>query len=313
MAEARAEKRGTLRGPPSFRVMDNGRQWRRPRHELCGVPSDIVVGSHQGGRTYAALRTSSHYGRIRFGDIGPRPLAAARAKERIMHNPQDPSRIENSRPYKRPAERVHNSRGRVHDERTNSQSPMRDGSVEPAKYQLMGFMVPRPGVHDCRTAAVIAGSEQIGPNAGRSSVRSPAPSMRRTSGEPAAAERRPERSGLLRIALRSPSLTWWGSYSNISLSQLTFDITGASLPPWSRLSGICPPHPDRTGKEDGEPIGLTVFLSHAPIMKVIRRHEAESKIDEQLHCSWWRSRWPLSGPVPELYSGSLRWLIGSNQ
>ena len=149
-------------------------------------------------------------------------------------------------------------------------------------------------------------------NAARSSVRSPAPSMRRTSGEPTAAERRPERRALLGIALHSPFLTWWGSYSITSLSQLTFDITGASLPRQSRLPGICPPHPDRTGREDGEPIGLTVFLTRAPIMKVAARHEADSKIDEQLHCSWRRCRWPRPGPVPEVYSGSLRWPIGQH-
>src|ERR1039458_536934 len=102
MAEPRAEKRGTLRGPPSFRVMDNGRQWRRAPHEICGARPNDVVGSPQARRTYAALRTSSHNSRIRFGDIDPRPLAAARAKERLMHDPQNPSRIENSHPYKTP-------------------------------------------------------------------------------------------------------------------------------------------------------------------------------------------------------------------
>jgi hypothetical protein len=308
MAESRAEKRGTLRGPPSFRVMDNGRQWRRPRHEPCGMPSDIVVDSHQGGRTYAALWTSSYYGRIRFGDIDRRPVAAAKAKERRMHNPQDSPRIANSHPYKRPSGRVHDWRGGVHDATTNSPSPMRDRSAEPAKCQPRGFMVPRRRVHDCGKAAVIAGSEQIGPNAGHSSIRSLAPSMRRTSCDPTAAERRPESRALLGIAPHGPCLTWWGSYSNISLSQLTFDITGASLPRRSRLSGIWPPHPDRTGKEDGEPIGLTVLLTRVTIMKVAARHEAESKTGERCTCSRRRCRWPRSGPVPEVSSGSLRWL-----
>jgi hypothetical protein len=230
-----------------------------------------------------------------------------------MHNPQDPSRITNSHPYKTPAERVHDSDGRVHDETTNSPSPMRGGSVEPAKYELRGFMVPPRGVHDCRKAAVIAGPVQIELNAARSSVRSPAPSMRRTSGKPTAAARRPERWALLGIALRSPSFTWWGRYSVTSLGQQALEIAGARLPRRPRLFGINPFRPDRTRRKDGEPVGLAVSLASATIMKVAARHEAESKIDEQLHCSWWRCRWPRWGPVPELYSGSLRWPIGSNQ
>jgi hypothetical protein len=63
----------------------------------------------------------------------------------------------------------------------------------------------------------------------------------------------------------------------------------------------------------GEPVGPTVSPAGATIMNVVARHEAQSKIDEQLHCSWWRCRWPRRRPVPELYSGSLRWPIGSNQ
>jgi hypothetical protein len=262
--------------------MDNGRQWRRARHELCGAPPDDVVGSHQGRRSYTALRTSSHHGRIRFGDIDRWPLAAATAKERLMLNPGHPSRSEKTHPYKRPAERLHDSGGTVHDATTDLPSPMRDGSAEPAKSQLRGFMVPGMGVHDCRIAAVIAGPVQIELNAAPSSVRPPVPSMRRTSGEPTAAERRPERRGLLGIALHSPSLTWWGRYSVTSLSQRGLDITGACLPRRRRLSGICPPHTDRTGKKDGEPVGLTVLLTQAPIMKVAARHEAESKMDDHL-------------------------------
>jgi hypothetical protein len=282
MAEPRAEKRGILRGPPSFRVMDNGRQWRRARHEICGVPSDNVVGSQQGRRTYAALRTSSHHGRIRFGDIDRRPLAATRAKEKLMRDPQDPPSIANSHPYKRPAERVHDWRGRVHDETTNSPSPMRDRSAEPAKNQLRGFMVPGRGVHDCCTAAVIAGPEQIGPNAARSSARSPAPSLRRTSGEPTAAERRPESRALLGIALHSPSRTWWGRHSATSFSQRTLNFAAASCPRRSRLYGINPSHPDRTRRKDGEPVGLAVSPARATIMKVAARPEAESKMDDHL-------------------------------
>jgi hypothetical protein len=184
--------------------MDNGRQCRHARLEIFGARPDDVVGSHQGRRTSAAPWTSSHNGRIRFGDVDRRPLAAPTAKERFMHNPQDPSRITNSYPYKTPAERVHDSDGRFHDETTNSPSPMRGGSADSAKCQLKGFMVPGSRVHDCRIAATIAGPAQLELNTAPSSVRSLAPSMRRTSGEPTAAERRPECRALPGIALHSP-------------------------------------------------------------------------------------------------------------
>jgi hypothetical protein len=298
MAEPRAEKRGTLRGPPSFRVMGDGRPWRHDRHELCGAPSDDVVGSHQGRRTCTALWTSGHNGRIRFGDIDRSPLAAARAKERLMHNPLDPPRTENLHPNKTPGERVHDSRARVHDATTNSPSPMRDGLAEPAQYQLRGFTIPEWGFHDCCTSAVIAGPAQIGPNAGRSSVRSPAPSMRRTSGDPTAAERRPESRALLGIALHSPSLSWWGRHSATSFSQRTLDITGASLPRRPCLYGINSSHPARARKKDGEPVGLTVSGPRAVIMKITGRHEAESKIDAQYYWTWRRCRWPTQWACP---------------
>jgi hypothetical protein len=215
-----------------------------------------------------------------------------------MHNPQDLPRIEFSHPYKRSLERVHDWRGRVHDATTNSPSPMRDGSAEPAKFQLRGFMVPRRGVHDCCTAAVIAGPAQIEPTAARALLRSLAPSMRRIFGEPTAAERRPECRALLGIALYSPSLTWWGRYPVTLLSQQTFCITGASCPRRPRPCGINWPHPDRTGKKDGEPVGLAVSPASATIMKVAARHEAESKIDVQYYWTWRRCRWPTQWACP---------------
>ena len=215
-----------------------------------------------------------------------------------MHNPQDPSRITYSYPYKTPAERVHDSDGRFHDETTNSPSPMRGGSADSAKCQLKGFMVPGSGVHDCRIAATIAGPAQLELNTARSSVRSLAPSMRRTSGEPTAAERRPECRALLGIARHSPPLAWWGRYSVTSLSQQTLDIAGASLPRQPRLYGINPFRRDRTRRKDGEPVGLAVSLASAMIMKVAARHEPESKIDVQYYWTWRRCRWPMQWACP---------------
>jgi hypothetical protein len=200
-----------------------------------------------------------------------------------------------SRPYKRSAEKVHDSHGRVHDETTNSPSPMCEGSAEPAKYQPRGFMVPRRGVHDCRTVAVIAGPVQIGPNAARSSVRSPAPSMRRTSGEPPAAERRPERGCSSGSRSARPSLPGGEgirlphSVNEPSISLVPVIFIGPRSMGFSRRTPI------EQGKKDGEPVGLAPSPASATIMKVIERHEVESS----------RSVVPtfrlvrFSGPLPE--------------
>ena len=65
--------------------------------------------------------------------------------------------------------------------------------------------------------------------------------------------------------------------------------------------------PNRTAKKDREPVGPTVSLASAPIMKVAARHEAESKMVKQVPCLRERCRWPRSRTVPEVSSGSLRW------
>ena len=52
-----------------------------------------------------------------------------------------------------------------------------------------------------------------------------------------------------------------------------------------------------------EPVGLTVLLTGTTIMKVAARHEAESKIDEQVSCSWRRCRWPRRGLSPRFSRG----------
>ena len=208
-----------------------------------------------------------------------------------MHDIYDPQTARRWHLDKTPGQRVHGWPGEIDDGTTNSLCPIHDRdarrSAEVTKHQLRGFMVPARGVHGGDKATVLTRAAPRELTAARSAVRSLAPLLRGTSGTPTAAARRPERRTLLGIAVPSPCLTWWGSYSNISLSQLTFDITGASLPRRSRLSGICPPH--------------------APIMKVAARHEAESKIGEQVSCSRRRCRGPRWVLVPEVLSGSLRW------
>ena len=107
----------------------------------------------------------------------------------------------------------------------------------------------------------------------------------------------------------SPSSAGWETHLSCSRGPRNRAIMTAVL----RHQFLCcednPPPFDRSAKTKREPVGLTVSPPSATIMKVAARHEGQSKIDEQLHCSWWRCRWPRSGPVPELYSGSLRWAI----
>jgi hypothetical protein len=65
--------------------------------------------------------------------------------------------------------------------------------------------------------------------------------------------------------------------------------------------------PDRIPRKDREPEGLTVSPPSATIMKVAARHEAQSKIGEQVACSRERCRGPRWVVVPEILSASLRW------
>ncbi len=304
MAEPKAEERGTLRGPPLFRHSGGGHKWHKsPTHVVA-----LFAVAREEIRGFLASATTTVR---RVEALTVAPLMAVRTKEIGMHDVYDPQRTRNLHRYKTPGQRVHGWPGGIHDERTDSLSLLHDPdakrSAEATKHQLRGFMVPARRVHGGDRAAVPTGPAPHELTAARSAARSPAPLSRGTSGAPTAAARRPERRTLLGIAVPSPCLTWWGRYSNISLSQLTFDITGASLPRRSRLSGICLPHPDRTGKEDGEPIGLTASPASATIMKVAARHEAESKMDDPLSGSWERCRWPHARSVPEVHSGSLRW------
>ena len=234
-----------------------------------------------------------------------------------MHDIYEPQRTRKSHPGKTPGQRVHGWPGGIHDERTDSLSLLHDPdakrSAEATKHQLRGFMVPARRVHGGDRAAVPTGPAPHELTAARSAARSPAPSSRRTWGAPTAAARRPERRTLLGIAVPSPCLTWWGSYSVTSLRQKSPAITGASCPCPSRRGAMNLSHSDRIPGKDREPVGLTVSPASATIMKVAARHEANSKIDEQLHCSWRRRRRPRPGPVPEVLSGSLHWATGSKR
>jgi hypothetical protein len=82
-----------------------------------------------------------------------------------------------------------------------------------------------------------------------------------------------------------------------------------SVPPWCD-EAVARRSNTKEKRKNREPAGLTVSPERATIMKVAARREAESKTGERCTCSRRRCRWPFSGPVPEIISGSLRWAKG---
>ena len=219
-----------------------------------------------------------------------------------MYDIYDPQRTRNVHRYKTPGQRVHGWPGVIHDERTDSLSPLHDPdakrSAEATKHQLRGFMVPARRVHGGDGAVDPTGPAPHELTGARSAEGSPAPSSRGTSGAPTAAVRRPDRRTLLGIAASSPSLTWWGGYSVTSLSQRSPAVTGASCPGPSCRGAMNLSHSDRIPGKDREPVGLTDSPASATIMKVAARHEADSKIDVQYYWTWRRCRWPTERACP---------------
>jgi hypothetical protein len=219
-----------------------------------------------------------------------------------MHETYEPQRTRKSHPGKTPGQRVHGWPGGINDGSTNSLSLLNNQDArrwaEVTKHQLRGFMVPARRVHGGDRAAVPSGPTPHELTAARSAARSPAPLSRGTSGAPTAAARRPERRTLLGIALPSPSLTWWGSYSVTSLRQESPAITGASCPCPFRRGAMNLSHSDRIAERDREPVGLTVSPASVTIMKVAARHEGQSKIDVQYYWTWRRCRWPTQWACP---------------
>jgi hypothetical protein len=309
MAEPKAEERGTLRGPPLFRSAGDGHKWQHNTSGLRARPRCVRLTSLQTEVRGFLARTTTTARRVEA--LTAAPLMAVRTKEIGMHDIYDPQRTRKSHPCKTPGQRVHGWPGGIHDGTTNSPSLLHDQDAqrwaEETKHQLRGFMVPARRVHGGDRAAVPTGPAPLELTAARSAARSPAPLSRGTSGAPTAAARRPERRTLLGIAVPSPCLTWWGSYSLTSLRKKSAAITGASCPCPSRRGAMNLSHSDRIPGKDREPVGFTVSPASATIMKVAARHEGESKTGERCTCSRRCCRWPRSGPVPEVSSGSLRW------
>jgi len=219
-----------------------------------------------------------------------------------MHDIYDSQRTRNLHRYKTPGQRVHGWPGQIHDARTDSLSlfhdPAAKRSAEETKHQPRGFMVAARRVDGDDGAAAPTGTALGELTAARSAARPTASLSRGTSGAPTAATRRPERRTLLGIAVLSPCLSWWGSYSVTSLRQKSPAIAGSSCPGPSSCGAMSLSHSDRIRGKDREPVGLTVSHASATIMKVAARHEAESKIDVQYYWTWRRCRWLTQWACP---------------
>ena len=280
MAEPRAEKRGTLRGPPLFRHTGGGLKGHKsPTH---GVAQSAVAQEEVRGFLASATTTVR-----RLEALTVAPLMAVRTEEIGMHDIYDPQRTRNLRRYKTPGQRIRGWPGGIHDERTHSRSLLHDPdakrSAEATKHQLRGFMVPARRVHGGDGAVDPTGPAPHELTGARSAARPPAPLSRGTSGAPTAAVRRPDRRTLLGIAASSPSLTCWGSYSVTALGQRSPAVTGASFPCRSCRGAMNLSHSERIPGKDREPVGLTDSPASATIMKVAARHEADSKIGDQYY------------------------------
>lgn len=280
MAEPRAEKRGTFRGPPLFRSAGDGRKGHKsPTH---GVALFVVAREDKRGFLASATTTVR-----RAKAFTVAPLMALSTKERGMHDIYDPQRTRNAHRYKTPGQRVHGWPGGIHDERTASLSLPHDQdakrSAEATKHQIRGFMVSARRVHGGDGAVVPTGPAPNELTAARSAEGSPAPSSRGTSGAPTAAARRPKRRTLIGIAVPSPYRTWWGSHSVTSLRIKSPATTGATCPCPSRRGAMNLSHSDRIPGKDREPVGLTVSPASATIIKVAARHEGQSKIGDQYY------------------------------
>jgi hypothetical protein len=180
-----------------------------------------------------------------------------------------------------------------------------------------GFITSARGVHHARTASTSADLSTMNRSTTPRPNRSLSPSARITPVEPTAAERRPECPTAHRAAGHLPSPTWWGRHMACPQRRRAFGIADAGSPCLRDGCVTSPSPPGRRERHCSEPVGLTLQSSFARIPLALRVDEAvteaESKIDEQLHCSWRRRRRPRPGPVPEVLSGSLHWASGSKR
>ena len=168
--------------------------------------------------------------------------------------------------------------------------------------------IPAQGVHGGNHEPLHDGAKRVHP-AGKFArrIRCPVPCMR--TNQPNQRPLNPCNYGRQadRGVAGSASFAWWGRHFVYPRIPRVYAITTAAFCHQSLCcvdnAGLC----DRGAKSKREPVGLTVSPASATIMKVVARHEAQSKMVKQVPCLRERCRWPRSTSVPEVSSGSLRW------
>jgi hypothetical protein len=180
-----------------------------------------------------------------------------------------------------------------------------------------GFITLAREVHHARTASTPADLSTMNRTTTPRPNRSLSPSARITPFEPTAAERRPECPTAHGAGGHSPSPTWWGRHMACPQRQRAFGIDNAGSPCLRDGCVSSPPLPGRTERHCREPVGLTLQSSFARIPLALRVDEAvteaESKIDEQVSCSWWRLPLASPGTGPRGSLGVAALAIGSDQ
>jgi len=167
-----------------------------------------------------------------------------------------------------------------------------DGAPESTSSQLIGLIISVPGVHDCRTSP---------------SIRCPSSPSARTISlcsicclTPARTVDRPAKGCALVFVVIDDDIRPGHSANEPPTSPALASSFGSTVTPSQRWN--------RTRRNNSEPKGFRVQESpDTQITLTMRVHESGSKMVEQVPCLRRRCRWPRTRPVPEGFSGSLRW------
>jgi hypothetical protein len=168
----------------------------------------------------------------------------------------------------------------------------RNRAPESASSQLRGLIISVPGVHQCRTSpSTPFRSSPSVRTISRCSVSCPTP---------ARAVDRPTKGSTRVLVVVDDDIRPGHSANEPTTSPAPAFSCGPTVTSSRRSI--------RTRRNNGEPGGLRV--QEAPgtsITLTMRVHDRGSKMVKQVPCLRRRCRWPLTGPVPEVSSWSLRW------
>ena len=96
----------------------------------------------------------------------------------------------------------------------------------------------------------------------------------------------------------SPSYPWWERHFVCSRGTRAHGISTAVVLHQSHRCEENAPLFERSAKTKRESVRRVSLPPRVPIMKVVARHEGDSKIDVQYYWTWWRCRWPTQWACP---------------